>query len=181
MNKQFNIADMVSDEYRNKLEWATQDMPWGGAVIGSVPRIYNYAKEHDCKSILDYGSGKSDFLNTLKELFPDHNLIINQYEPGRPELAHDPEISDMTVCVDVLEHIEPDKLDNVLDHIYNKTNKIFYFKVCLVPSHSTFEDGTNLHLIIENEEFWLDKLSKHWDTSDIISTKFHVWGLAIKK
>ena len=35
--------------------------------------------------------------------------------------------SDMTVCVDVLEHIEPEKLDAVLDHIYQKTNKIILF------------------------------------------------------
>lgn len=181
MNKNFKIADVVSDEYRKLLEKATLEMPWGGAVIGSVPRIYNYAIDHNCKSILDYGSGKSDFLKTLNEKIPDHNLIINQYEPGRPELAHDPEVSDMTVCVDVLEHIEPEKLDAVLEHIYEKTNKIFYFKVCLVASHSTFEDGRNLHLIIENSDFWLEKLSKYWDVSDVNSTEFHVWGLAIKK
>ena len=62
-----------------------------------------------------------------------------------------------------------------------KQIKSFYFKVCLVAAHATFTDGRNLHLIIENKEFWLEKLSKYWDVSDVISTEFHVWGLAIKK
>lgn len=178
----FNLEDVVSVEYRNKLVWATNSMPWGGAVTGKVPKIYQHALDNDCKSILDYGSGKSDFLITLNEQFPDHGLKINQYEPGRPEFAMDPEISDMSICIDVLEHIEPEKLDNVLEHIYNKTNKIFYFAVCLLPSQNSFEDGTNLHLIIENKDFWLSKLSKYWNLGeDIIVTRGHVWGLATKK
>jgi len=87
----------------------------------------------------------------------------------------------MVICVDVLEHIEPDKLDNVLDHIASKTNKIFYFKVCLLPSFNSFEDGTNLHLIVEPKEFWLEKLSKYFTLEDIVSPRGHVWGLATKK
>lgn len=176
----FDLSKVISEEYRTLIENKTKSSPWGNAVIGSVPRIYKYALQHDCKSILDYGSGKSDFINTLNQDFPNHGLQINQYEPARPEFAHDPLTSDMTICVDVLEHIEPDKLDAVLDHIYQKTNKIFYFKVCLVAAHSTFPDGRNLHLIIEDEHFWKNKLSKQYTLTDIITTKFHVWGLAIK-
>jgi len=175
------MKKLISDEYRAKIESVTQKMPWGGDVVGSVPRIYKYASEHNCKSILDYGSGKSDFLKTMERDHPDHGFQINQYEPARPELAGDPIASDMVICVDVLEHIEPDKLDNVLDHIASKTNKIFYFKVCLVDSFNSFEDGTNLHLIVEPKEFWLDKLSKYYTIEDILFARGHVWGLATKK
>lgn len=175
------MENLLSNEYRAKIEAITQKMPWGGDVVGSVPRIYKYASEHNCKSILDYGSGKSDFLKTMDRDFPDHGFQINQYEPARPELAGDPVASDMVICVDVLEHIEPDKLDNVLDHIASKANKIFYFKICLVASFNSFEDGTNLHLIVEPKEFWLDKLSKYYTIEDIIFARGHVWGLAIKK
>ena len=93
----------------------------------------------------------------------------------------DPEASDMTVCVDVMEHIEPEKLEAVLDHIADKTNKILYFKVCMLPSHNKFKNGQNLHLIIENKDFWLDKLSKYYNLDNIIVAPGHVWGLAIKK
>ena len=181
MTNDFNLEDVVSNEYRKLLEKETKSMTWGGAVNGKVPKIVEYANQYDCKSILDYGSGKSDFLKTINAGFPDHGFQINEYEPGRPELAGDPVTSDMTVCVDVMEHIEPLKLDAVLDHIALKTTKILWFQVCLVPSFSTFEDGRNLHLIIEDKDFWLDKLSKHYTFEDVVFTRGHVWGLGIKK
>ena len=177
----FNLSELISEEYRAMIQENTKCMPWGGEVIGSVPRIYEYALEYGCKSILDYGSGKSDFLNTLNELYPDHQFKVNQYEPARTEFQMNPEASDMTVCVDVMEHIEPKKLEAVLDHIADKTNKILYFKVCLVPSFNEFKNGQNLHLIIENKDFWLDKLSKHYNLDNIYFATGHVWGLAIKK
>lgn len=180
MSQTFDLSRVISEDYRQLIADETK-RPWGGAVIGSVPRIYNYAKQHDCTSVLDYGSGKSDFLKSLNESFPEHGLQINQYEPARPEFSMDPPVSDMTICVDVLEHIEPDKIDAVLEHIYERTNKIFYFKICLVASHNTFPDGTNLHLIIEDADFWQNKLIKHWELSEVFATKFHYWGLATKK
>ena len=183
MPNTFDLNDVISEEYRNKIAEYTNKIKWGwgGSVIGSVPRIRDYAIQHGCSSILDYGSGKSDFYKEMNKLFPDHQFIINQYEPARPEFAMDPAVSDMTICIDVLEHIEPDKLDNVLDHIYNKTNKVFYFKVCLLPAHDEFEDGQNLHLIVEPKEFWLERLEKQWDLSDVDAARGHVWGLAKKK
>jgi hypothetical protein len=180
MTNEFDLGKVVSDEYRKLLEHETK-RPWGGAVIGSQKRIHDWAKLHGCNSILDYGSGKSDFLISINQDFPDHGFQINQYEPARPEFSMDPPVSDMTICVDVLEHIEPEKLDAVLDHIYQKTNKIFYFKVCLLPAQGTLADGRNLHLIIEDKEFWLDKLSKYYTLEDIVFTRGHVWGLGIKK
>ena len=178
---EFSLDKVISEEYRAMIQENTKDMPWGGAVISSVPKIYEYALEYDCKSILDYGSGKSDFFNTLNESYPDHQFKVNQYEPARPEFEMDPEASDMTVCVDVMEHIEQEKLEAVLDHIADKTNKILYFKVCMLPSHNKFKNGQNLHLIIENKDFWLDKLSKYYNLDNIIVAPGHVWGLAIKK
>lgn len=184
MNMPFNLERVISEDYRKLIEEETK-RPWGGAVIGSTPRIYNWAMAYDCKSILDYGSGKSDFLITLNETYPNHGLQINQYEPARPEFAMDPPVSDMTICVDVLEHIEPDKLDAVLEHIWLKTNKIFYFKACTVEAFGKLPDGRNLHLIIEDKDFWLDKISKYFDlekeAKSITSTSRHIWGLGIKK
>lgn len=175
------ISTLISDDYRSMIEKVTKKQPWGGAVIGAVKHIHKYALDNNCKSILDYGSGKSDFLNTLNKEFPDNKFDVTQYEPARAEYSHDPQVCDMTVCVDVLEHVEPTKLDNVLQHINDRTNNIFYFKICLVPALSTFEDGSNLHLIIEDKEFWLNKLAKHWVVGDLHYTSAHIWGIAKKK
>jgi len=172
---------LISNSYRKDIEHIHSNRVWGGSNVSKTKFIYKYALEYNCDSILDYGSGKSDFKISLDSSYPNHTFLVNEYEPGVPKLSHDPLTSDMTVCLDVLEHIEPEKLDNVLEHINQKTNQIFYFSACLVPSHSNFLDGRNLHLIIENNDFWLDKLSKYFTFKDLHNTKNHVWGLGIKK
>lgn len=178
----FNISNLVSKEYQDKLTnyHKTSKVPWGGGLEGKVKFIHSYALEYNCNSILDYGAGSSYFIKEINIQYPNHPFIINEYEPGRKELAKDPPSSDMTVCLDVLEHIEPEKLDNVLKHINDKTNKIMYFSACLVPSFGSFSDGGNLHLIIEDKDWWLEKLSKFFTFRDINITSAHVWGLAIK-
>ena len=175
------MEHLISNSYRKDIELIHNDKLWGGSNTSKTKFIYEYALEHNCTSILDYGAGKSDFKISLDSSYPNHSFLVNEYEPGVPKLSHDPLTSDMTVCLDVLEHIEPEKLDNVLEHINQKTSKIFYFSACLVPSHGSFPDGRNLHLIVEDETFWLDKLSKYFTFKDLHNTKAHVWGLGIKK
>ena len=179
----FNISNLVSKEYQDKLTnyHKTAKIPWGGGLEGKVKFIHSYALEYNCNSILDYGAGSSHFIKEINIQYPNHPFIINEYEPGKKELAKNPPVSDMTVCMDVLEHIEPEKLDNVLEHIYNKTNKIIYFTICVLPSFSSFPDGQNLHLIVENHDWWLKKLSKYFEFKDTRTTVAHVWGLGIKK
>ena len=58
MINEFDLINVISEEYRNKIAEYTNKSKWGGSVIGSVPRIRDYAIQHGCSSILDYGSGK---------------------------------------------------------------------------------------------------------------------------
>lgn len=179
----FNLENLISNDYRKLLEerHSKWDGMWGGHIDSKIKFIYKYALEYDCKSILDYGAGSRHFIKGMNTLYPDHSFIINEYEPGRKELAKDPPASDLTVCLDVLEHIESEKLDLVLEHINDKTNKIMYFSACTIASYSTFPNGQNLHLIIENKDWWVEKLSKYFTFKDLLDTKTHIWGLAIKK
>ena len=71
--------------------------------------------------------------------------------------------------------------DLIEPHINDKTNKIMYFSACTIASYSTFPNGQNLHLIIENKDWWVEKLSKYFTFKDLLDTKTHIWGLAIKK
>jgi hypothetical protein len=179
----FNLENLVSNEYRALIEerHSKWDGMWGGHIDSKIKFIYKYALEYDCKSILDYGAGSRHFIKGINTQYPNHSFIINEYEPGRKELAKDPPVSDMIVCLDVMEHIEPEKLDKVLEHINNKVNKIMYFNICTIASYGTFPNGQNLHLIIENKDWWIEKLSKYFTFKDLLSTETHIWGLAIKK
>ena len=59
---------------------------------------------------------------------------------------------------DVLEHVEPDKLMFVLDDIRNCAKQVVLFAIATRPSTKTFPDGRNTHLIIENAQWWKEKL-----------------------
>jgi hypothetical protein len=65
----------------------------------------------------------------------------------------------MVACIDVLEHIEPDCLDDVLDHLKHLTGKIGFFTVSCIPAKKTLPDGRNAHLIQESPEWWLPKIT----------------------
>ena len=166
----------ISKEYLDKIIDFRENKykTWGGAVSSKVPQIHKYIVQEDCKSVLDYGSGNSDFKKTVKNLYPDYDFKIVEYEPSVPELNIDPEVCDMTICVDVLEHVEPDKIDNVLSHIKEKTNKLCFLSICVVESHSQFDDGTNLHILVKPVEWWIEKLKEKFDIINEVSTKFHL-------
>jgi len=157
------MKGLISDEYRAKITELTKKRPWGGAVVGKVPEIHRIMIYSDSKSLLDYGSGKSDYLNQMNSYNMDLPYTIHEYEPAREEKAGDPPVVDFTLCFDVLEHVEPEKVDMTLHHIASKTRKFAYISICLVPAHSSFPDGTNLHLSVHPAEWWLKRLEPHWD------------------
>jgi hypothetical protein len=98
--------------------------------------------------ILDYGCGKG----TLRI------DGIKQYDPGLPKFDIPPLSADLVVCTDVLEHIEPEFLDNVLAHIESLMLKAGYFTIGILKARKNLPDGRNAHLIIEPAEWWIDKI-----------------------
>lgn len=107
------------------------------------------------KDILDYGCGKRTLEKQLG--FP-----IQNYDPGIPECDVTPVPADIVVCGDVLEHIEPDCLDDVLDDIARLTKKVSILIIATFPARKHFPDGRNLHLIVESPEWWKGKLKEHF-------------------
>lgn len=106
--------------------------------------------------ILDYGCGKGTLANHLP-------FSIKQYDPAVEKYSSDPEAADIVVCTDVLEHIEPELLDNVLDHIKSKTKKVSFFIIHNELALKTLNDGRNAHLIVEKPAWWINKLSEYFD------------------
>jgi len=64
---------------------------------------------------------------------------------------------DLGVCADVMEHIPPSKVDDVLARIAEACDFVV-FKIANYPS--SFGDGA-LHLTLHNADWWLAKLQQH--------------------
>jgi cyclopropane fatty-acyl-phospholipid synthase-like methyltransferase len=80
------------------------------------------------------------------------------YDPGIPDRAALPEPADFVVSTDVLEHVEPEKLDGVLKHIRELTKRQAYLNIHTGPANAKLPDGRNAHLIQQPAEWWHRKL-----------------------
>jgi predicted SAM-dependent methyltransferase len=91
-------------------------------------------------------------------------MEVRYYDPAVHGRDEEPEPADLISCIDVLEHIEPEKLRAVLDHIHSLMERVGYFVIALRPAEKRLPDGRNAHLIIDNAHWWLDRLRElSWD------------------
>lgn len=147
---------MISDAYREmneNLHRNNEKYGTSGRLYASQVHALSMALQTE--DILDYGCGKS----TLAQNLP---FKIKQYDPAIPKYAALPEPSDLVVCTDVLEHVEPIFLTQVLEHLSALTKRKGFFIISTTRSTKTLEDGRNAHLIVESPEWWLNHLWKHF-------------------
>ena len=124
---------------------------------GSYKHIDEWLANNKCSSLLDYGCGKGNVFKNIQKKFP--LIDCRGYDPGVPEYAVMPEIpAELVICTDVLEHIEPELIDNVLKHIESLTLKTAYLIIDTLPAQKNLPDGRNAHLIIENQDWWTNKI-----------------------
>ena len=98
----------------------------------------------------------------MKTFRPERECKIQCYDPGVPEYADLPKPSQMVVCIDVLEHIEPELLDNVLDHLEELTEEVLFATIHTEPAGKVLPDGRNAHLIQKPPEWWLPKIMERF-------------------
>jgi cyclopropane fatty-acyl-phospholipid synthase-like methyltransferase len=110
------------------------------------------------KTLLDYGCGSKRSLSTVLNC----DVFYQGYDPGVEAFSKDPDPADLVVCIDVLEHIEPECLDDVLAHLRSKCKRLAFVTIHTGPAAKTLKDGRNAHLIQETERFWLPKLLEHF-------------------
>jgi hypothetical protein len=104
-------------------------------------------------SVLDYGCGKK----TLQEAL---GFEIANYDPAVPGLDAPPDPADVVACTDVLEHIEPECLDEVLRDLNRCTKEVILLVVATRPAKKTLADGRNAHLIQRPINWWLEQIGK---------------------
>ena len=62
----------------------------------------------------------------------------------------------------MLEHIEPDYLENVLDDLQRVTFRHTYFSIYTGPAIRVLPDGRNAHLIQQPPKWWLPKIMERF-------------------
>jgi 2-polyprenyl-3-methyl-5-hydroxy-6-metoxy-1,4-benzoquinol methylase len=151
---------LIRDSYRKEQEALHAKGNYGTASLKYGAVISNLVDTVKADTLLDYGCGSMRSL--LKVLNPERDLVYMGYDPAVKEFSKK-EPCDLVVCIDVLEHIEPDLLDNVLDDLMMLAKKWAFLTVHTGPAVKVLSDGRNAHLIQKPASWWLPSLMKRWD------------------
>ena len=158
---------LISNEYkelneklhRNSSEYGNQNTYLSGHIPETIEIL---SKLYGFSSVLDYGCGKGLIVESLRKKFQNHDIEINGYDPCIEIFSKTPKASDVLICTDVLEHIEPETINNVLEDISNLTKHICFLVIDLMPAVKTLPDGRNAHILLKPTGWWLDKLSNQY-------------------
>lgn len=116
---------------------------------------------YKCESILDYGCGPHQRLK-------DHiGIKYTPYDIVEP-FYHKPKPHDLVAAVDVLEHIEPECITDVLEHIASLAKKAVFLSVHTSDAKKTLPDGRNAHLIQMPMEMWFHPIAQHFDIQQLM-------------
>ena len=129
--------------------------PRGYGQKGSkwAPSVCLVVSAFTASSVLDYGCGACSLARTLRDLYA-LPVRIAEYDPAIAGKDALPSFADVVVSTDVLEHIEPDRLDVVLQHIRSLARKAVFLVVSTRVASKTLADGRNAHLIVQPAEWW---------------------------
>jgi hypothetical protein len=166
-------SSLISEQYQKQQQHLHETAEYGVVSIQYAPMVTQIIDKLEISHLLDYGAGSR--MNLVKHIKPKNKLTYQAYDPGVPELAGAPVPAQMVACIDVLEHIEPEYLDNVLDHLLSLTEAVTFLTIHTGPAGKFLQDGRNAHLIQEPMDWWLPKIMKRFELQTVQVTHEHAF------
>lgn len=121
------MARKISPEYlaiQQKLH--ADHESYGSASTFFAPTVAEKMRSYSLNTISDYGAGKKRLLQSLADLGSAPSEYY-PYDPAFPEYGK-PMPASLVCCIDVLEHIEPNRLNSVLDELASITSHFGFFQ-----------------------------------------------------
>lgn len=129
-----------------------RSVTYGTSAQKHAKRVKQLIKFLGAKSVLDYGAGKQ----ALKKALGD---IVISYDPAIPGLEK-AEPADLVVCLDVMEHVEPDFVDAVLDHVFSLARSGVMFVISCEKGTRRLPNGRLAHCSVHPPTWWMEKISQ---------------------
>jgi hypothetical protein len=161
---------LISDAYRAQQEQLHENPNYGVASVQYAPLVSEMCNRLGVQHLLDYGCAKCRLFQNLKV---DHKMTLQAYDPAVPQYSTPPVPAEMVACIDVLEHIEPEFLDDVLDDLARLTEAVAFLTVHTGPAVKVLADGRNAHLTQQPLEWWLPKIWERFDIHTVQVTGEH--------
>jgi len=154
---------LISEEHRSsETKKHISDPDYGGEAIQYADHISTMINAMQIDDVLDYGAGKGEL---HRHLALDHEVALHLYDPAIKKIADLPEPHDLVLCINVLEHVEEDSVQEVLDDIMRCA------KQCLF-------------LVIKEDmpmEWWLPHICKRFRIESLVRSDIDFFLIASKK
>lgn len=155
------LVELISPAYLAlQRELHSRPDGYGGKGSKWADGVRGVAAAYEAYSILDYGCGRGSLASALRTRADIAGIRIAEYDPARPGYDRPPAFADLVVCTDVLEHVEPPRLDAVLAHLRTLARKAVFVVIATRTSNKTMSDGRNAHLIVESDEWWRARVTR---------------------
>lgn len=149
---------------------------------------------NETSKVLDIGCGRGTFISYLRDIgietygFDFSEWAINNHHPkchkdwikihdATKEFPYGGSQFDLTICLDLMEHMYIDDIDKVINEIYRVSNKWIFLQIATCGSGGLqgnddgyiLNKGDNIplniegmavagHVTIQNKQFWINKL-----------------------
>ena len=137
---------------------------WGDANLDFVGRavVPVYQSVRRTVTVLDYGAGSGALGDELERLFRE--VTVTRYDPFAPKWrgGAEPGIHDVVNCCDVMEHVEPQCVENTIKYIADRTRYIATFGIAIEEAEKLLPNGDNAHITLRSPQWWARKLQKHF-------------------
>jgi 2-polyprenyl-3-methyl-5-hydroxy-6-metoxy-1,4-benzoquinol methylase len=152
---------LITPEYRELNRRLHQENEHYGTSGKNWREAVRELSEYGRLRVLDYGCGRCTL---SKALGPAYR--VTNYDPCIEGLDTPPEPHDVVVCGDVMEHVEPDLVMNVLREVRRLCKVRGLFVIGMQPAKKTLADGRNAHLSLHTQEQWVALLTAAGFTVD---------------
>lgn len=124
--------------------------------------VHDFVAQYKPGSVVDWGCANGNLINRLEQDFPSITRL-GGYDPSNPDFDVIPACTyDCLVSCDVIEHFEPDQLDELLQLMQSKFTHAAFLIIACYPAKKLLPDGRNAHLTVENCAWWLDKIQRQF-------------------
>jgi trans-aconitate methyltransferase len=156
---------LISDEYKKHLETLQKNNKFKGQLLKYDP-VKDFIKQYNPASIIEYGCAKGTLVTRIQQDFP--TITVDGYDPGVAEFDRIPDRTyDCLISNDVIEHFEPDQLEQSLEYMNTLFTKCAWLIIACYPAKKSLPDGRNAHLIIESPDWWMEKIKKCFTNTNV--------------
>ena len=136
----------------------------GRTTVNNKDRIKEVIDRVNPVNVLDFGCGKG-WQYTRQNMHEywgiEKPVLYDPYVAKYNKLAgYRNRYFDLVLCVDVMEHIQEDKVDEVLEDLFNSGRHIFLTITCY-PATQILPNGKNAHYTVKEPSWWNEKLAKY--------------------